>query len=83
MHITCILDKYIKNRNIDSDNYVIVDKKSVKVNLYRTFIIAVDTLNGPDIITFANIVYYFTFFVNIVSAKYFQFKKVYLNKKYS
>ena len=83
MHITCTLDKYTKDRDIDPGDYVIADEKPVKVDLYRMFIIIVDTLNGPDTITFTNIVYYFIFFANIASAKHFQFKRVYLNEKHS
>ena len=83
MYITCTLDGYIKDRNIDLDNYVITDKKPIKINLYKMSIIAVDILNGSDIITLANIVYYFIFLANITSVKCFQFKKIYLNKKYN
>ena len=83
IHIICILDKYIKDRDTGPNNYITTDKKSIKINLYRTSIIAIDTLNGPDTITLINTTYYSTFFTNIISTKYFQFKKIYLDKKHS
>ena len=83
IYIICILDKYIKDRDAGFGDYVAVDEKSVKVDLYRTSIIAVNILNGPDIIIFADTVYCFIFLINIVSTKYFQFKEVYLNEKYN
>ena len=71
IHITYILDEYIKNKNVSPDDYVTADEKSFKIDLYKTSIIAVNTLNGPDIIILIDIVYYFIFFINIVSAKCF------------
>ena len=71
MYIICILDEYIKDRDADPGDYVVVDKKSIKVNLYKISIIAVDILNGLDIIIFTNIVYYPTFLANVALAKYF------------
>ena len=53
-YITCTLNEYTKDRNINPDNYVTADKKPIKVNLYKTSIIAVNTPNGPNIIIFAN-----------------------------
>ena len=83
IYIICILDGYTKDRDIGPDNYVAADKKSVKVDLYGMSIIIIDTLNGLDIIIFADIIYYSTFLANIISTKYFQFKKVYLDKKHN
>ena len=83
MYITYILDGYIKDRDINLDNYIIINKKPVKVDLYKTSIIAIDTPNNPDTIILTNTAYYLIFLANITSAKCFRLKKVYLNKKYS
>ena len=83
MHIIYILNGYIKDRNIDPNNYIIIDEKSVKVDLYKMSIIVVDTLNDLDIIIFVDIVYYPIFLTNITLTKHFQFKGVYLNKEHS
>ena len=82
-YITCTLNEYTKDRNINPDNYVTADKKPIKVNLYKTSIIAVNTPNGPNIIIFANTAYCFIFLANITSIKCFQFKKIYLDKKHN
>ena len=83
MYITYILNRYIKDRDIGPDNYITTNKKSIKIDLYEISIIAVDTLNDLNIIILADIVYCFIFLINIISAKHFQFKKIYLNKKHS
>ena len=83
IYIIYILDGYTKDRNVGFDDYVAAGEKPVKINLYRISIIAVDILNGPDIIIFVNIVYCFIFLANIISAKCFWFKKIYLNKEYN
>ena len=82
-YITCILDGYIKDRNIGLGNYIIVDKKSVKVNLYGMSIIAIDILNDLNTIIFVDTAYYFIFLANVISVKYFQLKKIYLDKKHN
>ena len=83
IYITYILNEYIKNRNINFDDYITADEKLVKIDLYRMFIIAVDILNGLDIIILVDIAYCFTFLTNITSVKRFQLKKVYLDKKHN
>ena len=83
IYIIYILDGYIKNRDVGSGNYVAAGEKLVKVDSYRMSIIAVDILNGLNIIILADIIYCFIFLINIVSAKCFQFKRIYLNKKHS
>ena len=83
MYITYILDGYIKDRDINLDDYIIINKKPVKVDLYKTFIIVIDTPNNPDTIILTDTAYYFIFLANIVSAKCFWLKKIYLDKKYS
>ena len=82
-HITCTLDKYTKDRDTGPGNYIIADKKSIKVDSYEIFIIAINTPNDPDTIIFADTAYYSTFLANVTSAKYFQFKKIYLDEKHS
>ena len=77
------MDKYTKDRNINPDNYITTNKRPIKINLYKVSIIAVNTPNDPDIITLTNTAYYPIFLTNIISAKHFQFKKIYLDKKYS
>ena len=77
------MDKYTKDKDTGPDNYITAGEKLVKIDLYRTFIIAVDILNGLNIIIFVNIIYYLIFLTNIASAKYFWFKKIYLDKKHS
>ena len=83
MYITYTLDGYTKDKNTGPGNYITAGEKPIKVNLYRTSIITINILNGPDTIILTNTVYYSIFFTNIISAKCFQLKKVYLNKKHS
>ena len=83
MYIICILNGYTKDRNVGPGDYVAAGEKSVKVDLYRISIIVIDTLNGPDIIIFTDIVYCSTFLANIVLTKRFWLKKVYLDEEHS
>ena len=83
IHIIYTLNEYIKDRNVGSDDYIAADEKPVKVNLYGISIIAIDILNGSNIIIFINTVYCFIFLANIILIKYFQFKKVYLDEKHN
>ena len=83
IYIIYILNRYIKNRDTDPDDYITANKKPIKINLYKTSIITINTPNNLDTITFTDTIYYSTFLINIISAKYFQFKKIYLNKKHS
>ena len=71
MHITCILDGYIKDRDTGPDDYIVVGEKSIKVDSYRMSIIVIDILNGSDIIIFMDIAYYLIFLVNVISVKRF------------
>ena len=77
------MNGYIKDRDIGPGDYIAAGEKSVKVDLYRISIIAIDILNGLDIIIFADIVYCFIFLVNVVLAKCFRFKRIYLDKEYN
>ena len=70
-YITYILDKYIKDRDTDLDNYITTDKKPIKINSYKTSIIAVNTPNNPNIIILTDTTYYSTFLANIISTKHF------------
>ena len=83
MYIIYILDEYIKDRDVGSGNYIIVGEKPVKVDLYGMSIIIVNILNGLNIIILADTVYCFIFLINIVLAKYFWFKEIYLNEEYN
>ena len=83
MYIICILDKYIKDKNVGFGDYIAAGEKSIKVDSYRMSIIIIDIPNSPDIIILTNTTYCFIFFVNIILIKHFQLKKIYLDKKYS
>ena len=83
MYIIYILNGYIKDRNTGPSDYVAAGEKSIKIDLYGTSIITIDILNGPDTIIFTNTAYYPTFLINVISAKCFQFKKIYLDKKHN
>ena len=83
MYIICILDGYTKDRDIGPGDYIAADKKPIKIDLYGISIITIDILNGPDTIILINTAYYPTFLANIVSTKYFQFKKIYLNEEHN
>ena len=83
MYIICTLNEYIKDRDVGPDNYIAAGEKSVKVDLYGMSIIAVDILNGLDIIILVNTAYCFIFFVNIVLTKRFSLKKIYKDEEYS
>ena len=83
MYIICTLDGYTKDRDINPGDYITAGEKPIKINLYRTSIIAVNIPNDLDIIIFADTAYCFIFLANIISAKHFQFKEIYLNKEHS
>ena len=83
IYIICILDGYIKDKNIGLGDYIAAGEKPVKIDLYKISIIAVDILNDPDIIILADTVYCFIFLANIIPAKHFQFKEIYLDEEYS
>ena len=83
IYIIYTLNEYIKDRDTDLNNYIITGEKPIKINLYGMSIIVVDILNSPDIIIFVDIIYCFIFFANIILAKHFQLKGVYLNKEYN
>ena len=70
-HITYILDGYTKDRDVGPGDYIAAGEKSVKIDLYRIFIIVVDILNGPDIIILVDTAYYSIFLANIISIKCF------------
>ena len=82
-YITCILNRYTKDRNVDLGDYIVAGEKPVKVNLYKMFIIIVDILNNLDTIILVDIAYCFIFFANVVLVKCFWFKEIYLDKKHS
>ena len=71
IYIIYILDEYIKNRNTGPGDYVAVDKKSIKIDSYKTSIITINTPNDLNTITLANTAYCFTFLINITSTKHF------------